>query len=611
MIKSSFAELNIAMSGLTTAQYNVAVNAHNIANASTVGYTRQYTIQQACRPYSSSGGVGMWGTGSEVTSVVQYRSEFLDSQYRQKNATTGQYGIYYQQLAMAETTFGALGEEGLTAEMDAYFNAMQDLSTDPSSLTDRNNFINEAVAITEQISSIGEALQTQQSSVNAEIKSVVSEINSIGEQIVSLNNRIKLSEANGETANDLRDQRNVLVDQLSEYVNISVDEVQLNSDYDENDPTSGPSNLEFRVKINGYDFIKGDEYYPLECVEREDKVNEMDADGLYDIQFKNTGQSFDLYSSTLSGELRGLIDIRDGNNGTNTMVYDALQGKSVLAGSELPMPDPADYAGGDSDPDYISDLAKYADVDPANYSSDAEFVDAVVNKNVRGKDATGTLTTSIFKGLPHYMNKLNNFIRTLAVTMNEGSKFDTSSGYGKDAVKVDIDGVDGFINCFDLNGDEGELLFTYENNGVYQTDGEITDYTNINFNNFHVNPDLIEDPELLACSDSPDGAESNGEGIAQLLELKEDGSIFKEGTYQDYLIAITGELAIDVEHAEDFATSYAEATLYTENQRQSVSGVDLNQEVTYLTRNEQIYRANAQLISILNEMYDTCVNLGL
>lgn len=611
MIKSSFAGLNIAMSGLSTARYNVTVNAHNIANAATDGYTRQYTTQQASRPAYYGGSVGMWGTGSEVTAVLQYRSAFLDSQYRDKNSSSGQYEMAYQQFSITEATFSALGEDGLTTQIDDYFNALENLSTDPSSITNRNSFITEASSMAKQISEIGSQLQSQQSDINVEIKSVVTRINAIGEQISMLNNRIKLAEVSGQSANDLRDQRNLLVDELSQYVNVSVEEVELNKDYNPYDVSTGLSNLQYNVKINGYDFVKGDDCFELECVERDYKANEMDVDGLYDIQFATTGTSFNIYSSSLSGELKSLIDMRDGNNSTTTMVYDALQGKSVLSGSELNMPDPADYTLGSSDPEYIKDLSTYADINPDNYSSDAEFVDAVVNKNARGENATGTVTTNSAKGLPHYMNKLNNFVRTLAVTMNEGKKFDTTHGYGKDAEKVDLEGVDGFINYYDLNGNSGQLLFTYENNDTYKTEGEITDYTNINFNNFHVNPNLIEDSSLLGCSTSPDTAESNGTGISQIISLKEEDEIFREGSYQDYLIAMTSELSISTNNAEEFSARYSETTLLTDNQRQSVSGVNLDEETVYLMRNEQIYEANAKLVSVLNHMYSTCIDLGL
>ncbi len=565
MIKSAFAEFQIALRGLTVAQSNMQISSHNIANASTEGYSRQYSKQVATKPFAS-GKVGMWGTGAQITEVSQYRSVFLDTQYRGKNTVLGQYSIKNAQLTTTEVTFNALGESGLTAQLDTYFDTLEDLSKNPESTTTRNNTITQAQTITEQIKTIGIQLREQQVSVNQEVKTCVDTINSLGERIASINKQIKIFEANGSNANDLRDQRNLLIDELSGLANVKVIEIQKNKEYDENDPTSGPSNIDLKIQINGYNFVNGYSVSKLECVQRDDsnKVNEMDAEGLYNIIFADTGLEFDIYSSSLSGELKGLIDMRDGNNGTPTRVYDAATDKSVLIGNET-----------SNDPD------------------------------------NEIFTSNTYKGIPHYMNKLNNFIRSFALSMNEGKTFDTTSGYGSKAVKTDLDGVSGHINSYDLNGNQGELLFTYQTGSTYQYSGAITDYTKINFDNFYVNPHLIDDPELFACSDSPSAGPGNANAVLEYINLKNNTKVYKEGTYQNYIIAMSGELGITKSQAESFQNNYSEVLILTNNQRISISGVDTNEEVVNLTRNQQLYEASAKLISILSKVYATCIDLGL
>ncbi len=618
MIRSAFAEYQIALSGLSVAQANVQVSAHNISNATTIGYTRQYASQQANNPYAS-GSVGMWGTGASVTEVNQHRSVFLDTQYRSKSSVLGQYSIKNSQLGMTEVTLGALGEDGLTAQIDDYFNTLEELSKNPESSTTRNNTITQASVIAQQIGTIGKQLQEQQVSINQEVATMVTSINSIGEQIASLNQQIKVSEANGSHANDLRDQRNLLLDELSTYVNIDVTETQMNKNYNPNDPLSGPSDLELKVKINGYTFVNGNSVDRLKCVQRDNtnKVNEMDANGLYDIEFSNSGMDFDIYSPTLSGELKGLIDVRDGNNNSPTMAYDGVLNKVVLAGAETnkkPSLSDTDAAGNplytDShDPAYIAALETYSDLSASDFPSVDDFI-LNVNNGAHGPNGSYTMESNNYKGLPHYMNKLNNFIRTFALSINEGKTFDTSNGYGKNAVKTDIDGVNGHINSYDLNGNQGELFFTYQSGGVYQTSGEILDYTNLNFNNFSVNPNLIDNPSLLACSDDPSSGPGNANGILELISLKENSKIFKEGTYQDYLISMSGELGITKAQANSFENNYTEVVGLTDNQRMSVSGVDLNEETTNLARNQQLYQASAMLINVLDTIYETCIDLG-
>lgn len=610
MIRSAFAEFQVAISGLSVAQSNIQVATHNVSNAGVDGYSRQYAQQKASSPFSA-GRVGMWGTGSEITAILQHRSPFLDTQYRNKNAVLGQYTSKNAQLSVTEITFSALGESGLTSQIDDIFNTLEDLSTNPESLTTRNNATNSLVALTEQIGTIGAQLVDQQISINQEIKTVVDNMNSIGKQVVTLNEQIKLQEANGSHANDLRDQRNRLLDELSNFANIKITETEKNKNYDPRDPSTGPSNIEMTVQINGYTFVKGNEVYELKCVPRDadTKVNEMDANGLYDIEFKNSGLKFNIYSPSLSGELKGLVDMRDGNNNSQTMAYDALLGESVLLGAEKPMPNPADYPGGTADAQYIKDMGIYADVDRSKYASDAAFLDAI-NRGIRGNNATRVLSSNNYKGLPHYMNKLNNFIRSFAVSMNEGKTFDTSSGYGKSAVKVDLDGTKGHLGAYDLKGNPGQLLFTYQNGGVYQYTGEIDDYTQINFANFHVNPNLVKDPSLFACAETPEAVPGDSTAVRGYISLKENTGIYKEGTYQDYLIALTGELAITKGQANSFELNYTEVVSQTNSQRMSVSGVDLNEEMVNYTVNQQLYQASAKLVTVLNSIYATCIDLG-
>lgn len=613
MIKSSFAELNIAIRGLSVAQSNIQVNSHNISNAAIDGYSRQYTKQQATKPFAT-GRDGMWGTGADITAVLQYRSVFLDTQFRNKSSVLGQFGIKNQQLSITEVTFSALGEAGLTTKIDDIFNTLEDLSTNPESLTTRNNFTTSLKTFTEQIGTIGRQLQDQQTSLNQEVKSVVDTINSLGKQIAGINQQIKLSELNGAHANDLRDQRNRLLDELSKYANIKVTEHQKNKEYDERDITSGPSNIDLVVQINGYNFVNGNDVNELECVQRDNsnRINEMDVAGLYDIRFKNSGLEFDIYSSTLTGELKGLIDLRDGNNNYQTLVYDPFLDRAVLAGSETPMPDSTDttkYPLGDADPQFLKDMETYSGLKISNYKDEAAFLSAVRSGKI-GKNGTQLLDSNSYKGVPHYMNKLNNFIRAFSLSMNEGQTFDTSLGYGKLAEKVNLTGTSGHINSYDIEGNLGQLLFTYQNGGVYQTEGAITDYTEINFNNFYVNPNVLNNPKLVACALSEESVPGDARAVAELIALKNDTSIFKEGTYQDYLIAMAGELGIAKKQAESFELSYTEVVAQTDSQRMSVYGVDLNEETVSLTKNQQIYTAAAKLVGILNSMYTTCIDLG-
>jgi flagellar hook-associated protein 1 FlgK len=385
------------------------------------------------------------------------------------------------------------------------------------------------------------------------VGAVVERINSLGMQIASLNKQIHQFELDGSHANDLRDQRALLVDKLSEYVNIDVQEMDYGDD-------SVPFDKRYVILINGYDFVNHFQVQTLECVPRTPDleagqtseqmlVNYMDVPELYDIVFKGIGTKFDIYSSTLQGTLKGLIDVRDGNN---------------------------------NDPNTL---------------------------NTANPDATNT---TAYKGIPFYMEKLNVLVRTFARAVNEGLDVNGSPIRG-------IDGTDitGHVNGYDKDGVQngtrsGLYLFTgFTYNGVTPPEddsGPALDYNDINCVNFIVNPQLLDNPYKLATSSLPFIGESNNDVIHGFSIIAAYPSLFREGKLVDFIIGTADHLAIDRMQARKFDESYYEMTLMTDNQRLSVMGVDINEEMMSLTRYNQLFVACSRLINVIDQCYDTMIN---
>ncbi len=553
MIKSSFFEYNVAVSGLFAAQANLKVNSHNIANASTKGYSRQYGIQSAKTPMGYYDGRGMYGSGSSVEGIGQYRNTYLDTKYWNRNTTLGEYSSKKTNMSAVENIFNELGEgTGTLNSIDELFAALQEVTIDPSNLTIRNSFITKADNFAQLINTLGKSLDRQQKEVNDEIKMTVDRINNIGEQISSLNGQISRYEMNGDNANDLRDERALLIDELSTYVDVNVKEVEMNKDYDPNDIMTGNSNKLFIVQINGQDYVKGIEHSAIECVERGagEEKNPNDAQGLYDIKYVGTGAEFNVYSDSLEGVLKGLIDVRDGNNN------------------------------------------KHA-ISPNGYGE------------------TFSETTE-YKGIPHFQDKLNNLVRVFSSAMNEGKDYNGNK----------IDGVTGHQNGYDLNGDIGNLLFTYtDDNGNtlnnVDTDGDgvidtSLDYNKINYKNFAVNTDMLGDPSLLVTSTDSTSGSSDNSLVLELMILQKDNTVFAEGSIEDYVNGMSVEVGIAVNQATKFDEMYTNTVTLIDNQRLEVSGVDLNEEMMSMLQYQQQYNASAKLISTIDGIYNTLINgLGI
>jgi flagellar hook-associated protein FlgK len=300
---------------------------------------------QAARPLAGTGR-GMYGTGSQVTAIIQIRDRFLDRKFWNQSAISGQFTAVNTHLNFVETVFNQLPNVGVKRTFNGFFSTVQDLTTRAHEATFRTNVITNGLSLTEQVRQNAFALQRQQLDLNREFSDVIVTINSLGAQIADINRQIHIFERNGDNANDLRDQRALLIDQLSELVNIQVEERDFSRpgvSYDRR----------LSVMINGQDFVDHTRINLLQLVARDNphdersgsRRNEMDVAGLYDVFFEMTGSRFDIYSSTLSGKLRGIVDVRDGNGGQVTALP-ILTGQLMIQTQLAALSRTSDFLGG-------------------------------------------------------------------------------------------------------------------------------------------------------------------------------------------------------------------------------------------------------------------------
>ncbi len=300
-MRTTFGSFNIATSGLFASQRSLDTTSHNIANANTIGYSRQITLQRASIPTYDP--TGIVGTGVEAYDIMRIRSSYLDVKYWGQNKTYREWSIKEEQLATLEGVFNEPSNTGIRVVMDEFFTALEELSKQPGDTTCRVAVAEKAKMLTTTINRNGNELINAFRDVNFSVKNKVDEINSLSEQIANLNKHIFGFELGGSTANDLRDQRNVLLDKLSSIVNITVAEIP------------GPNgNSYMDVKIGGITLIDHTSYNKLTTQDRDDaysdEIEAMGGGKISDVVWAGvTGQKVNIQS----GELKGLLDIRDGN----------------------------------------------------------------------------------------------------------------------------------------------------------------------------------------------------------------------------------------------------------------------------------------------------------
>lgn len=609
---STFFGLTIGTSGLYAYQAALNTTGHNMTNAETVGYSRQEVVRKASQAISAGGSYGMMGTGVDAKNTIQYRNEYYDVKYRSNNCLYGEYSTKEFYMLSVENYFSEVNSDGTTAAFNDLFNAMKGLSTDVGDATKRTEVAQYAQNFTEYVQYLAKSMKSLQEDCNFEIKATTDQINSLAQSIASVTKQINTIENNGGRANDLRDARNLMIDELSELANITVDERVLGA--------SEVGTSQFLVRLDGKILVDTYEYNTIECVPKKSGVSQNDADGLYDLRWSN-GQSFSSRSTTLGGKLQALLEVRDGNNQENLSGNAAgrrgdtevvLTGTNCndINGLNIPASDGM-ITVGSSRYEYSSFKV---DIDAAgNYTYTFQL------KEPLKKDADGLnghVGESIdYKGIPYYMAKLNEFVRTFASSFNELHKQgrDLHGDEGVDFFNGK-QAVTGLNYSFTENPASFNSLPVDEHGNVIM-DGELVagNYYYMTAANFCVSDTIMDDPDTIAAAKMPADASvstgiENSDILDQLVALKSDKGMFKQGTPSAFLRTLTAEIGVNGHKATTFAKSQSNILKAIDIQRMSVSGVDKDEEGVDLVRFKQAYDLSAKFIQTMNEIYDKLIN---
>lgn len=307
---SSISSLTKAVSGLTAAQKGLQVTGHNISNTNTKGYTRQQLLQSESSylTIGKNGGYSMQvGLGVTCDEIRQIRDELADKRLRTEKSVL----CYYQALNAASTDIESMFDEPYGATVSDYLNDFwsqaQKLSASPNTVEERMSFISAAKVLINKINEVSDQLTDYQFKLDSNIKTSVNRINEITKEIRSLNDKIAISEVNGDNANDYRDQRNVLLDELATYGNISY--------YEE------PSGM-IQVQFEGHSIVNHGFEINLE-------LKEIEGSPFSKITWSDTkNEVFDLENVSSSafgndsGSLKGLLIARGEKVVTNATTWD-------------------------------------------------------------------------------------------------------------------------------------------------------------------------------------------------------------------------------------------------------------------------------------------------
>jgi flagellar hook-associated protein 1 FlgK len=553
MNNTTFMGMEIAMRGLYSSQRGMANVAHNVNNTNTPGYSRQVINQKAARPLLVANGAGMLGMGSDVVSVDRVRDNYLDEKYWSEVQYLGEWEVKATIIEDMQTIYNEPSENGYTKIISDFYSALQTLSTDPSSMSIRAMVKEKGVAVAKYFNSVATHFNHLQEDLNNMVHAKVEEINNLADQIRDLNLQIYSFEVMGNKANDLRDRRGYLVDKLSKIVNCSAYEVATGLTLPNGEPE-----MRFVVTISGKALVDHEDVVHLKCESRTEKLNFEDINNLFSVSWEDGNKI-----TIKSGELKGYLDMRDGNDGII-----GLNGETTPDCKGIPY--------------YMRKMNEFVQIFAMSF-----------NEGIIDMDGDGIYD----KTLGHV------------------------DGYALDTVQGDPPSGIRFFTMLDEYGNpmssadfiQRALAYAAEN-GIF--DDPATDYDErlvygyklLSAANFSISFDIATDPSNNIAASSRPGEAGNNDNLNNIMKMRHNTYMFMEGAPEDYIKTLISTMGVDGQQYVQYLDIQEGITNQIENRRLSVSGVSLNEEMTNLVRYQQIYAASAKMIHTYSEVLDILVN---
>ncbi|MCD4813455.1 flagellar hook-associated protein FlgK [bacterium] len=288
---STFFGIELGKRALLVQQMALSTVSHNIANAATPGYSRQLSSLTASMPLNLSASnrtliPSQLGTGVDISTITRVRDMLLERQILEEKSDGSSYDTKIDYMAMVETVLQEPSDNALSTSMDAFWAAWQELSVYPEDVAVRNTLLAKAEQMLYTLQSNDNDLAQLQNQADNEYRTAVQNINTLAGRIRDLNVQINQTVGVESQPNDLKDQRDVLLRELSELVNFEGHEM---------------SNGLYAISINGHMLVQDNTFNPIQVVN--DPLNNNYAQAIWSDD--GTAVAID------DGKLQGLMDMRD------------------------------------------------------------------------------------------------------------------------------------------------------------------------------------------------------------------------------------------------------------------------------------------------------------
>jgi flagellar hook-associated protein 1 FlgK len=632
-----FSSLGTALSGLEATMAALQTTGNNIANASTPGYSRQIVDLSPAPPLDQL--PVQIGSGVQVTGVTQVVDQALEGELRNSDSSLASLGATNDTLTQLQGLFAALSGSDLGTQIDTLFKSLQNFSLNPQDTSARQQVLSSATTVAQTINQLDQGIQNSRQQINTSVQLTVDDINKLSTQIAQLNNQIVSTENDGldfGSANNLRDQRNQLLRQLSQDVKIQSVET---------------SNGDVNVLVGSSFLVFGTQSFAVTTQKTADDgvemVNPVFANG--SVPVPATG-----------GKLQGLLSSRDQILGqahqnlnilANALAFEFNRVQSTGQGltrfgdltSLQSVPDPSATLAisgkttANSTLDTLTDASLIGSSDPTGRSITLlSGADNQETRQITGFDpATGTIFLD--RPMPHPLAIGDQYqITDLPFPVENGS-FDVvvtneSTGLSQSTpIQVNLTGVGpqttwsdvvaqlGAVpnlkatltneNRIRIQSTDANQTFSFANDtsGFLAAAGLNAFFSGSQASDLAVNPALAPSPSLLS------GAQSNNPGdntnALAFTALQNLAAVNGTSTFDEFYQSLVGNIGVQTSQSHDQLQSQTLQSQQLENQRQQVSGVNVDEEAVNMIEFQRTFQGSARFITAIDTLLNTLVTM--
>jgi len=635
---------NTAVSGLNSARMGLAVTGHNMSNVNTPGFTRQQSIQQTFG-YQSIGNNLQVGMGNDIQAIRQVRDRFLDMQFRGEIGRMSFHGVVFTTGNRIEEIYGELQSQYSTLSIKQdLWDAINELVMNPSGIHTRRSFIASMQSYITKMNNVHERMNREQDTLDLEVRRTVTRINQITTRINQLNGQIGLHEASGQRANDFRDERNLLLDELSRLIPI---EYRENLRGEISITTGGNELVAHGTSMQiGLRFVAPGSHLVEPVFTGSRQILDYDEQAVPLFRYGSVGAQFGNDNSELFGLIvaRGMFrtDYTSLQNvdfvGRNTPLNFPEFQTAAPDWSGLPArPDSANYPGGVHDTNFINDFHNYLLAVSTHIATVNNYLATTPGLNPDQQAADMAAMAAFGNEFNQFLASFLDFVSTSpgdpAIAGNDAQiawrrhRINLEAFNGQDGVltatkrEMDIlfnhtvNMINGTLNGVNLNNEWGVPIFTEIIPGLGLTMG------NVQINPLLLEPDghnligLAENAGFDPITGDPTMDRDDGRRAKELLDAwSRPMRIFEpiDGAHPmsitDAYRFVIDNLSVVTNRALTFHDAQVDLINELDNRRISMSGVSMDEEMRNMMTFQHAFNAASRIVNVIDSMIDRVIN---